>query len=302
LTGRKRVERFDVDVGAGLSLHVARAGGGPPLVLLHGFTGSGETWAPLRPALSGRHTTLAVDLPGHGRSGAPVDAARYALDRFADDLADVLDALHVGRAAVLGYSLGGRAALKFALRHPGRIAALVLESSSPGVIDPVERAARIASDAALAHAIERDGIAAFVEQWERLPLWASQAALPESIRSRLREQRLANTPQGLANSLRGAGAGVDPPVLDRLASIGIDASGAPGDHHAALEAPTLIVVGALDDKYVALGRLMEASIPRARLAVVPGAGHAVHLEQPAAFAGLVTGFLDNLPTAGAVWH
>ena len=287
MTGRPSVERLDVEVGAGLRLHIARAGSGPPLVLLHGFTGSNETWTPHLAALSARRTTLAVDLPGHGRSSAPGDAARYALDRFADDLADVLDALRVERGVVLGYSLGGRAALRFALRHPGRVAALVLESASPGIIDPVERAARVRSDAELADAIERDGVARFVEQWERLPLWASHASLPDATRARLREQRLANHPRGLANSLRGAGAGADPPVLDRL-----------GTHRS----PVLLIAGALDTKYVLLGRLMEAAMSDARLAVVPDTGHAVHLEQPAAFAALVTGFLDGLPSAGAVWH
>ncbi len=268
----------DVDVGGGLSLHLARAGVGPPLLLLHGFTGAGGTWAPLRAALGGSYATLAVDLPGHGRSGAPADPARFALDRLADDLARVLDAAGVARAAVLGYSLGGRAALRFALARPERVAALVLESASPGIADPAERAARVAADAALADAIERDGVAAFVDCWERLPLWASQAALGDDARAALRAGRLANDARGLANSLRGAGAGADPPALDRLAAI---------------RAPTLLVAGALDAKYVALGRAMRRAIPGARITVVAGAGHAVHLERPDAFAALVRTFLDE---------
>ena len=276
MTRRPSVERLDVEVRGGLRLHLARSGSGPPLVLLHGFTGSSETWAPHRAALGERYTTFAVDLPGHGGSDTPNDPARYALDRFADDLIDVLDALGAERAAMLGYSLGGRAALRFAIRHPGRVAALVLESTSPGLIDPVERTARVTSDAALADAIERDGVAAFVEQWERLPLWESQAALPDAIRSHLREQRLANNSRGLANSLRGAGAGADRPVLDRLGA------------HAA---PTLIVVGALDARYVALGWLMKSAMLDARLAVVPGAGHTVHLEQPVAFLAILRRWL-----------
>ncbi|HEY0777298.1 MAG TPA: 2-succinyl-6-hydroxy-2,4-cyclohexadiene-1-carboxylate synthase [Gemmatirosa sp.] len=262
----------DVDVGDGLRLHVARAGTGPALLLLHGFTGAGTTWAPLVAALGGRYTTLAVDLPGHGRSGAPADPARYALARLADDLTRVLDACDVTRVAVLGYSLGGRAALRFALAHPGRVDALLLESASPGIADPAERAARVAADRALADTIERDGVAAFVDRWERLPLWASQASLGEDVRVRLRVHRLANDARGLANSLRGAGAGADPPVLDQLGAIG---------------APTLIVAGALDAKYVALGRAMREVIAGARLVVMPGAGHAVHLERPAEFAGVV---------------
>lgn len=267
------------DAGAGdpLRLRVIAHGSGPPLVLLHGFTGSAETWAPLGEALGGRFATLAVDLPGHGSSAAPDDPRRYALGSLAGELAGLLDGLRIDQAAVLGYSLGARAALRFALDRPGRVAALVLESGSPGIVDAAERAARRAADEALADAIERDGIVAFVDEWERSPLWASQAVLPAATRALLRAQRLANQPRGLANSLRGSGAGVEDPVVERLAM---------------LDVPTLLVAGALDAKYVALGQLMERSMPRARLSIVANSGHAVHLEQPDAFAALVAEFLD----------
>ena len=282
-----RGDEREIDVGDGLRLHVTCSGTGPPLVLLHGFTGSGATWESLRATAGARHATITVDLAGHGRSGAPPDPARYALDRFADDLAGVLDTLGIGRAAVLGYSLGGRAALRFALRHPDRVAALVLESASPGIADATDRAARRAADDALAETIERDGVAAFVAWWERLPMWASQAVLLAPERTRLHAQRLDNRPLGLANSLRGSGAGVDPPVIDQLG---------------ALAAPTLIVAGSLDEKYVAIGQLMEAGIPGAQLAIVPDSGHAAHLERPAAFAALVTGFLDRVAVMRGSWR
>jgi 2-succinyl-6-hydroxy-2,4-cyclohexadiene-1-carboxylate synthase len=274
------VDRRDVDVGDGLRLHVARSGEGmgPPLVLLHGFTGSTDTWDFLREPLGASHDVIAVDLPGHGRSAAPHHMARYGLGRFADDLVRVLDALAVDRVALLGYSMGGRAALRFALRHPDRLTALVLESTSPGIADPAQRDERVASDAALAESIEREGVRAFVERWEQLPMWESQRALPEATRTVLRAQRMANRPHGLANSLRGAGAGVDEPVLDRLGTI---------------VAPALLVVGALDAPYLALGRLMERAINHAQLCVVPGAGHAVHLEQPDAFVRAVATFLRD---------
>jgi 2-succinyl-6-hydroxy-2,4-cyclohexadiene-1-carboxylate synthase len=279
-----------VDVGDGLRLNVVQSGAGAPLVLLHGFTGCAESWASLRPALDARFTTLALDLPGHGRSSAPPNPERYALPRFADDLARLLDSLGIERTALLGYSMGGRAALHFALRHPSRVAALVLESASPGIADPAECAARARADADLADAIEREGITAFVDRWEQLPLWASQAALPAEVRSRLRAQRLTNDPRGLANSLRGAGAASQPTVADALV---------------AHRAPTLLVAGALDAKYVELGRLMLAAMgtamSHARLAVVPGAGHAVHLERPSALTELVVGFLGALPSAEGKW-
>lgn len=266
-----------VDVGDGLLLRVVSSGRGSPLVLLHGFTGSAATWTALSAALDGRYTTHAVELPGHGGSGVPDDAARYALGRLAADLARLLDLHGVERAAVLGYSLGGRAALRFALEHPARVSALVLESTSPGIADPPERAARRADDEALADSIEHDGLARFVERWEQLPLWASQAALPDTVRERLRAERMANVPRGLANSLRGAGAAVEEPAMERLATVAM---------------PALLIAGALDTKYVALGRLMEQAMPSARLTIVERAGHAVHLERPEAFAAVVAEFLD----------
>lgn len=273
------------DAGDGVRLHVERGGRGPTLLLLHGFTGSVESWAPLRAALSAM-TTVAVDLPGHGHSSTPADPARLALPRLADDLARLLDALGVGRAAVLGYSMGGRAALHLARRHPDRVAALVLESASPGIADAAARAARVAADRTLADGIERDGIAAFVDRWERLPLWVSQHALDARTRATLRAQRLRHDPRGLAASLRGAGAGAEPPLHRALPSLGM---------------PALLVAGALDERYAAIGRETAARMPRARLAVVADAGHAVHLERPDAFATLVDGFLAGVPRAGAGW-
>jgi pimeloyl-ACP methyl ester carboxylesterase len=120
-----------------------------------------------------------------------------------------------------------------------------------------------------------------------LPLWGSQAALPEQVRAKLRAQRLRNSARGLANSLRGAGAGADPSMLGRLG---------------ALDIPTLLIAGEVDAKYLALGRRLEASMPRARLAAVPDAGHNVHLERPARFAELVTAFLGGIPSANGAWR
>ncbi|MDI3340690.1 MAG: 2-succinyl-6-hydroxy-2,4-cyclohexadiene-1-carboxylate synthase [Sphaerobacter sp.] len=259
-----------------IRLHVERGGDGPPLLLLHGFTGSAATWAPLLPALQRHVTTVAPDLIGHGHSDAPADPARYAMDRCVADLVALLDALAIERTAVLGYSMGGRVALHLALAAPERVTALVLEGASPGIADPAERAARAASDAALAEQIEREGLASFVDAWERLPLFATQQRLPAATRARLRAQRLAHTPRGLANSLRGMGAGVMPPVHDRLGEI---------------QVPALLIAGELDGKYRALCQTMAAAMPRATAAIIPDAGHAAHLEQPAAFTQAVLAFL-----------
>ncbi len=218
---------------------------------------------------------IAVDLPGHGLSSAPDDPDRYSLDRLADDLAAVFDALDVKRASVFGYSMGGRAGLRFAIAHPNRVSTLLLESTSSGIHDETARLARVEADSTLANMIEKGGIEAFVERWERLPMWQSQSALPDAGRAALRAQRLANNPKGLANSLRGAGAGADVPLLDRATSI---------------VARTLVLAGELDTHYIEHGRRLAAAIPRAEVRIIPNAGHAIHLEQPDAVISEITAF------------
>lgn len=275
-----------------LRLHVERSGQGPAVLLLHGFTGSARSWDEVRTTLAQHFTVLAVDLPGHGLSPAPADPSAYALSRVADCLANTLDHEGFSQAAVVGYSMGGRAALRFALSYPNRCAALVLESTSPGIAGEPERAARRTADEELARLIETRGIEAFVDRWEALPLWDSQRLLEhptedttrsrhaslrwKEVRQRLRAQRLAQRPSGLANSLRGAGAGVESPVHDQLPS---------------LHMPVLLLAGALDEAYAAHARLMASRLPQATVYVEPGAGHALHLEAPMRVASLVHRFL-----------
>src|ERR1044071_9392077 len=95
----------------GIALHIELSGAGRPLLLLHGFTGSGATWAPHIARLAPHRRTLAVDLIGHGRSEAPPDPERYLMGRCVEDLLALLDTLDIERVDVLGYSMGGRVAL-----------------------------------------------------------------------------------------------------------------------------------------------------------------------------------------------
>jgi 2-succinyl-6-hydroxy-2,4-cyclohexadiene-1-carboxylate synthase len=265
--------------GVRLNVEVAGAGDALPLVLLHGFTGSAAAWEPHLPAFAERARVIAVDHLGHGASDAPADPDRYRLDLAAADVLAVLDRLAVARPVVLGYSMGGRLALYLAATAQHRLRALVAVSAAPGLPDDGARRARAADDAALADAIERDGVPAFVERWERQPLFATQRRLPPHVQAAVRRERLRHTAVGLANSLRGMGQGAQPALHARLARLRL---------------PALIVAGALDARYCALARDLAALIPGARLAIVPEAGHAVHLEQPARFRDLVLGFLETL--------
>jgi 2-succinyl-6-hydroxy-2,4-cyclohexadiene-1-carboxylate synthase len=260
----------------GIRLSVEVGGSGPPLVVLHGFTGSAEAWQRALPALQETFTTYAVEIVGHGRSDVPDDVEHYRLGRAVTDLVVLVDRLGLDRFSLLGYSMGGRLALHLALVASERIDALVLESAAPGISDPDERAERARADEKLARLIEERGVEAFVDVWERVPLFASQRALPADVRGRQRAIRLSQRPQGLANSLRGMGAGAMEPVTGRL-----------GEYRM----PVLYVAGEIDTKYVEIGRSMTAAMPDARCVVVPGAGHTVHLERPEEFTSAVTSFL-----------
>jgi len=250
------------------------------LVLLHGFIGSASGWGKLLHELSrGGWRLIALDMLGHGQSDAPEDPARYTMEHCQKDIIAVLRELgaSAGEAILLGYSMGGRIALYCAFS--GFFRALILESASPGLADPDEREQRRLSDMALAASIERDGIEAFVERWENLPLFATQRNLPLEQRTALHRQRLNNRPAGLANSLRGIGTGVQPALHDRLPELTI---------------PVLLLAGELDAKFCAIARQMAQLLPLVQLSIVPATGHTIHLEQPATFIALVTEFCTSV--------
>lgn len=268
--------RLEID---GLGLNVEQTGSGPPVVLLHGFTGSNTTWRGLTDALRPKFEVIAPDIVGHGRSDSPEAIDRYRMRRCVDDLVAALNALGHERAIWLGYSMGARTALQVAAHHPQAVAALVLEGVTPGLADPDERAARVASDEALAERIEREGLEAFVDFWESISLWDTQDDLSAGTVSAIRSQRMANTQVGLANSLRGMGTGAQEPLHDRLAQI---------------EVPTQLLTGALDQKFTAIAEQMAGAMPNAQRRVVAGSGHAVHLEDPEAFESAVVEFVARV--------
>lgn len=257
-----------------LQIHVEVEGSGPPLVVLHGFTGSAENWQPFFSSWSRQYRVIAPDLIGHGRTAAPADACRYTMDKAADDLAELLNQLDVQAAHVIGYSMGGRLALTFAVRHPDRINALMLESSSPGLQEEQERKERIVRDEALADRIEKLGVKAFVEEWEKIPLFATQS---EAARRNLKKQRLNNREAGLAGSLRGMGTGAQKPLWRELETLTV---------------PVKLVVGELDNKFRRIAEDMQKKLPNADIITVRDAGHAIHVEQSRFFDKIVEEWIN----------
>lgn len=267
-----------------VTLVVVEEGQGTPVLALHGFTGSSASMNGVAGALRDRHRVVRVDLVGHGRSDAPQDVAAYRIERCVAQLGSVLDALAIPRAHVLGYSMGGRVALALAALLPERVASVLAIGARAGFEDPAERTERARDDEALAARIERDGVPAFVDQWMALPLFATQRRLGAAALAGARAERLANRAHALAASLRAMGAGAQPPLHALLAQRSM---------------PMLLLAGAEDARFAAIARDLAARLPDARVALVPDAGHAAHLENPDAFARIARSFFAAADASAA---
>ena len=236
------------------------------VVLVHGFTQTGASWARIAADLGVDHEVVCVDAPGHGERAS-----------VSGDLWDGAQRLGAdgGPATYLGYSMGGRLALHLALRSPDLVQALVLVGVTAGIEDEHERAARRASDDSLAERVEHVGVERFLDEWLDQPLFAGLDATAQD-----RASRLGNTAAGLASSLRGAGTGAQEPLWARLGELTM---------------PVLVVAGARDEKFRAIGERMVAHIPNATMAVVADAGHAAPFERPDAFLAVVRPWLTSRP-------
>lgn len=227
--------------------------------LLHGFTGTPESLAKLGAAAG----SLALPLAGHCHT-PPTPSFDAELTRLANQLGD--------RLGLFGYSLGGRLALGLLARHPRRFRHAIVVSAQAGLETDTERSARREADLRFVRLLREQGLEAFVEAWQALPLWQTQQALPEAARLAQRQERLRHDAEGLAQSLLGQGLGEMPDLRPLLAEV---------------QTPVELVAGERDDKFVQLAHELCAILPRARLTIVPGVGHNVVLEKPTAVAQLL---------------
>ncbi len=234
------------------------------IMLLHGFGGTGRTWEAVAARVdAARYTPVAPDLRGHGRRH------RHRPVSIDGCVRDVLAQAPDRPFVLAGYSMGGRLALHAALAAPARVSRLVLVSTTAGIEDDAERAARAEADLALAERLEAMAPEAWADLWTGRPIFAGT---PPEVLPAWREDLGRTPPAAAAAALRGLGTGAMAPLWDRLGELGM---------------PVRVVVGERDAKYVEAGERLVAALPRAELVVVPGAGHGLPREAPDALAALL---------------
>jgi len=245
----------------GAEIYYESHGAGPPVFLSHGYGATCRMWDGQIAAFRDRYRIIVWDMRGHGNSGDPADPAAYSQALSVGDMAAVLEACGVERAVVGGLSLGGVMSLAFHLAEPRRVKALMLFDTGPGFRNPAARAAWNARALARGRELEEKGLAAIRGGGE----------------TRLGRHRSA---RGLAGAARGMLAQFDSSLIDSLPTIRV---------------PSLLLVGSEDENFLAATDYMAGKIPGALKVVIPDAGHAANLDQPAAFDRAMQEFLADLP-------
>jgi pimeloyl-ACP methyl ester carboxylesterase len=230
-----------------------------PVLLIHGHPFDHTLWDPQAAALrTAGYQVLAPDLRGYGAGPPPSDVTPLA--DFVADLAETLDRHGADRAVVGGVSMGGQIAMEFHLRHPERVAGLVLADTSPLADDEAGRAARHAT----ADRLLAEGMAGYAAEVLDKMITPDHVTGKPAVADHVRRMMLATAPRGAAAALRGRAA--RPDYQKSLATVRV---------------PALILVGD-EDAYTPLdqAQLIERLIPGSELVVVDEAGHLPGLEQP----------------------
>ena len=245
------------------------------LIMLHGFMGSARAFDPLIPLLKAHYTITAIDLLGHGKTGGSGNAEQYYADKQIGDLHAVVTSItsQTSRPVfIYGYSMGGRLAMRFAIRFPHLLDHLILESASPGIISEKERDKRFELDKIRAGNILQD-FQKFATQWEQAPLFHNPAgtAKDEEIKAYRHIQRAQN-PASMAACLKGFSPGIQEPVYKELAR---------------LKRPISLIAGEHDRKYSQLYSDFSHGLPQSGTYIISDAAHRVHLDQPEQIAAIL---------------
>lgn len=265
------LESLNVNV-RDINIHLKRnhIGAEKKVVFLHGFTGSSSTWEEVVKYLPPTLEILTIDLIGHGKTSKPIDSTRYYVHEQIEDLHSLFQLLGWNNFTLVGYSMGGRLALAYADKYG--VDKLILESSSPGLANEVDRVKRKYADELLAERILNEGISAFVDFWENIPLFHSQKSLSLEKQQAIRLERLAGSEVGLSNSLKGFSTGIQPSYWGKLKDIPI---------------PTILLTGELDQKFCDIAMDMKNLLPKGKHMKISKVGHAIHVENPELFATIV---------------
>ncbi len=234
-----------------------------PLLLLHGWMGSSIDYTEVISLLQSDFYCIAIDLPGHGQTEVISNDLGYDFIATATGIVGLLDSLKIDRCAIAGYSFGGRLALYLTLEFPDRFDRVMLESTSPGLPTIAEREARIVSDDRIIARLETTDFQAFVDSWYRQPIFVGIDKHPDF--PGLIQRRLTNDSHKLAKSLKYAGLGRQPYLLERLK---------------AHDRPILLIVGEDDPKFVSIARSLDRVCNYLTVNIVPNCSHNVHFQQP----------------------
>jgi 2-succinyl-6-hydroxy-2,4-cyclohexadiene-1-carboxylate synthase len=248
----------------------------PTLLLLHGWMGSCEDYAEIIELLKSQFDCIAIDLPGHGKTQVIDEATGYDFVNTAIGIVRLLDNIGIDRCSIAGYSFGGRLALYLALEYPGRFDRVLLESTSPGLATGADRQARIASDRQIIDRLAADDFAEFVRKWYQQAIFTGIDRHP-NFDKLIQRRVVSNRPDRLTKSLQSAGLGMQPYLGDRLKSH---------------PKPILVLVGALDRKFVDLNWEISRSCPQISLNIVPNCSHNVHFQNPQAWIDYLTSNVD----------
>jgi 2-succinyl-6-hydroxy-2,4-cyclohexadiene-1-carboxylate synthase len=246
----------------GLQYHVHCEGKGIPLLFLHGFMGGYTRWLKLFEPFREQLQLIFVDLPGHGETDVPLEEERYHLFKACDDLIAILNALNIEKPNILGYSMGGRLALAYAIRYPQRYQRLFLESASPGIDDVLARARRLEDDRGLANKL-LNGLPIFIEEWNRQEIFQSLEELPPELLAIRRMDQQRHSATGLAMALAGMSQGAQPSLWNKLTT---------------LQQKIYLMAGEKDRKYCKINQLMHALCPNSELKLFNNVGHLLHYE------------------------
>tara|TARA_B100001250_G_scaffold22995_1_gene19331 strand:+ start:994 stop:1797 length:804 start_codon:yes stop_codon:yes gene_type:complete len=258
------------------SLYVPDVKNTSTVLMLHGFTGSHKAMEELSTLIP--YDCVAPDLIGHGRSPCPVELSPYRIEEMVKQLDNVMG-VHLRKPIdLLGYSMGARLALTYAMDRQEVINSLILIGGTAGIVSDEDRQLRSTQDSRIAADIEEFGLERFVHYWENRPIFTSQKSLSLKKQEKMRRIRLGHQTHGLANHLRMAGTGVMDSLWHKLENLRI---------------PVLLIVGERDQKFIEIAESMKEKIPNSEMKIIVDAGHATHYEKPKETSDAIVQFLKN---------